>query len=186
MRTYTVRSAIDVDRGTRYHHALLIGEAPPRDDQRPNLILQLARKAFGTAAEAGSLSAWRPPEVDRLLARTRPANLLGRWPGPNPRGTSHGSAFPAHVARKRADEAARLLAAHRVELPYRVILLGGRRVQRAFGCDQTDLLHLTFTQAELRFFCIPHPSGLNKWWNSDENRRQMREFLVKLAAEIGA
>jgi hypothetical protein len=70
----------------------------------------------------------------------------------------------------------------RVELEdtFDSIVLAGRRVPKAFGVSGE------FLTVEGKYALIPHPSGLNHWWNDHVNRERAKEFfgdLVKLYHE---
>lgn len=56
-----------------------------------------------------------------------------------------------------------------------IAILLGRQVAEAFGLDYVPLkaTWLGF----LRVLIIPHPSGLNRWWNDQGNARRARRFL---------
>ena len=51
------------------------------------------------------------------------------------------------------------------------IVLTGRRVPRAFGMTGG------FLTAEGKYAFVPHPSGLNHWWNDHGNRARARDFF---------
>lgn len=49
--------------------------------------------------------------------------------------------------------------------PTDAIILLGRRVQRAFGLEQQEPLTTIVRGSGTTILCLPHPSGLNRWWN---------------------
>jgi hypothetical protein len=101
-------------------------------------------------------------------------NLLGRHPGMQ----GKGSAFPVDKARR----AARRL--ERRAFPGRVVVLLGRRVCSAFGLATLAPLDCEVHQDALVVH-LPHPSGVNHWWNERANRRAARaalQVLLGLAA----
>jgi hypothetical protein len=129
---------------------------------------------------------WR--KLSRLAGRdvswfADAVNLLGFWPG----AASKGSVFP----RSAAVEAARAFPRHRYD---RVVMLGWR-VADAFARVVIGVpswrrvslqwwLHLgSEPSIEPRFAVLPHPSGVNAWWNDPKNRRAASRFLRDLAAE---
>lgn len=99
-------------------------------------------------------------------------NLLAEYPGPARSGK--GDAFP----RSRAAAGARRLAP---SLAGRRAVLLGRAVAGAFRLPG-DVPFLTWVEAEVRgvrisVAVVPHPSGVNTWWNDAGNRRCARRFL---------
>jgi len=96
------------------------------------------------------------------------ANLLKDWPGKQ----GKGDAFFLDAARK---------AAEKIRLEDRTAVLLGRNAARAF-----DLAHLPWmTWAESRggrVAVLPHPSGINLWYNSSKNSRKARKFMSELVA----
>lgn len=160
---------------------LLVGEAPARTGQR-NLHICLVARALDAPPKDGYLDHLRArhAELFDFIVDTRHANLLGRWPGPARRG----SAFPMKEARAAAGAFLEVIDIVRPE----VILLAGRRVAAAFhhnmhheGTDYFEELELAGREARV----VPHPSGVNRWWNDPANRERARKFLEKLACRPG-
>ena len=58
----------------------------------------------------------------------------------------------------------------------RVVLLLGRRVAWAFGAADTyfEIQHLG-THADV--YVLPHPSGINRWFNDRMNKQRIAEFM---------
>jgi hypothetical protein len=91
-------------------------------------------------------------------------NLLGEFPGK----AAKGDLFP--MAEGRA--AARMVEAF---APHdRLVLLGGN-VCRAFGLRLAPL-ERTVRRGRL-WLHVPHPSGVNRWWNDPENERAAEAAL---------
>lgn len=89
-----------------------------------------------------------------------------------------GSAFPMDLARERASVLADAFAGRRV-------LFVGRRVARAFGLRSDYLVWNGNTRFE--WAIIPHPSGINQWWNDPENVERAGRFLRAAAGmDMGA
>lgn len=130
---------------------LVIGEAPgPRGMK--NMIEVLYRK------------------TGVLLRRAEHRNLLHTWPGPD-RDSGKGSAFPLRHAQARAR---RFRVAKNVD----TVLVLGKRVARAFGLE---VGYFEFVERNGRLWAvIPHPSGVNHWWNDVGNRVRAMEFLEEL------
>lgn len=139
---------------------LLVGQAPS------------ARHAPGARAFEGKGSGARLELAAGLRAGTLhesfdAVNLLPEYPGKAGRGK--GDAFDPYEARRRVFNLAPRL------LPSAVVLLCGRAVARAFGVADD---YFVWT----RFGCfvvavIPHPSGVNRWWNCPRNRARAARFL---------
>lgn len=127
---------------------LLIGEAPGRA-----AVLPGGRCGRRLAELAG---------VDDLAAAFRIRNLLDRWPGPD--GTK-GSAFDVGDARRLAAE---------LRSPGPWILLG----LRVAAAMEVRAPYLRWTWARGRRVAIlPHPSGVNRWWNNAANAHAAARFL---------
>ena len=105
---------------------------------------------------------------EQLMAMER-VNVLEWFPG-TAAGT--GDRFPMAEAKIRAGEIAR---AHRGE---RAMLLG-RAVAAAFGV-RADYLQARAHDVFEEVVVVPHPSGLNRWWNDPNNERMARRKLKAL------
>ncbi len=158
----------------RLRRPLLLGEAPSRSTEG-------APPFSGRSGERLRELAG----VDRLDEAFSVANLLDRWPGRD----GKGSAFPLDEARRAAD---------RIEEQFvgRVVVLVGKRVCRAvFGGEhpylepvQAEVLGRGRRGGPFAAYVLPHPSGINRWWNVDTNRARARRILRWLAVvgrEIG-
>lgn len=118
------------------------------------------------------------PEYERklpgLLALRR-VNLLADWPGP----AAHGAQFPL-------DEAKRAAAALWGREPADVeFVLLGTRVASAFHLRRRQYSFLrgnTFYWLGSRRWVtvVPHPSGVNRWWNDPANREAAARFMSGL------
>lgn len=125
-------------------------------------------------ADAAGLPEERLAEVFELW------NLLGAWPG---RAGEKGDRFPLPAARAAAARLLPLLDGHHV------VLLGWN-VERAFGLGiEAPLrwLQHEWAEGEMLVAVLPHPSGVNLWWNRAENVAAARVFmrgLVEHAADL--
>ena len=106
---------------------------------------------------------------EEFLERTERVNLVEH---DVPRGS-----WPTEEARARAKVLVQLF------VPKRIVLLLGRPVAQAFGLGALD--YFSPTRASLLgssspaiVYVVPHPSGLNRWWNDPANVAQARRFLV--------
>lgn len=132
---------------------LLIGEAPGRASRRP----------FEGRCEA-QLAALAGVTVPALRAAVVMRNLLGAWPG----AAAKGALFPLPAARARA-------AVLRLGARDRVVILAGKRVARAFGVQAPYLARVALRGRTA--YVLPHPSGVNRWYNSARNRARASRFL---------
>lgn len=97
-----------------------------------------------------------------------PANLLPSFPGKR----GKGDAFPMGPARE---------AAQREAIGGRVVVLLGRKVAEAFGLKGLPYLQWCRHRGG-RVVVVPHPSGVNRWWNEAANVAAAREVLVTALA----
>lgn len=139
----------------------VIGEAPGPSAGQP---LEGVRRRISTISGL---------PVALLEDRFRWLNLLDEWPGYGPSG---GSRFPADAAEQRADDLMRAVAGG--ELRTRFIYLG-RRVAKAFRFQGAWFV---WTDGQT---VVPHPSGLSRWWNSEENLARAHAFWQETAHASG-
>lgn len=147
----------------RRPRVLLIGEAPSRtsDPLRP-----LSGRCGEALAELAGVS------TSDFRRRFALANVLSRWPGSS---GAKGTAW--RLVRARL-EAARLAGRF---VPGRTVVLLGKRTALAFGVragyfEQTPVGRATAV-------VVPHPSGINRWYNVAENVEKMRAFMRGLEKE---
>ena len=62
-----------------------------------------------------------------------------------------------------------------------ILLLLGVKVCGAFGIEKPRWLEWYRSALGGPFIAVPHPSGLNRWWNSAENTEAARQLLSKVA-----
>lgn len=108
-----------------------------------------------------------------FLRSFRRARLFSKYPGPAPGG--QGDAFPMKEARRRA----RVLQDRLLSEADRVVFVG-RAVSTAFGFSSPYLCWEKWQGR--RAAVIPHPSGVNRWWNDADNTAAARAFLSKIPA----
>lgn len=140
---------------------LLIGEAPGRVAGRP---------LEGRCGERMAALAGVTPEA--FYRATERRNVLDEWPGA---ATDKGARFP----RLRASIAAGRLLAH--FSPDRLVLLLGYRVARAFGVKLRYFEEASILRA--RVYVIPHPSGVNVWYNDPANVRRAERFMREVLTD---
>lgn len=150
------------DAGGQPMRPLLLGEAPARSSAPGDQPFDGRCAAF-----LEQLAGFAMSEAFALQ------NLLEEWPGP----AAKGSAFPEALARDRA----RLLAP---ELDGRAVVLAGQRVAAAFRVRGVALgawVEVEIAGALFEATVLPHPSGVNRWWNEQANRRAGARFLRSFA-----
>lgn len=62
------------------------------------------------------------------------------------------------------------------------MLLAGKRVASAFGLDEeylADPVAFPIGGRPVAVHVVPHPSGVNRWWNEPANRERARAFLAE-------
>lgn len=135
---------------------LLVGEAPSRtsDPDRP----------FSGRSGDRLRDLLGAPLEDVFRVR----NLLDTWPGP---GNGKGSGWDADAARERALE-----VFDEIERGVPTVFVG-RRVARAFGhpYDYLDVVGVAYPMV-----VVPHPSGVNRWWNDAANEARAKALLRSL------
>lgn len=136
---------------------LVVGEAPNRTGMMNRPI---DGRCGSILAALGGVDV---AEFLRLFAR---ANVLDAWPGP---GASKGSQFPMAEARVGAAKLAKKFVGGRL-----VILLG-HRTAAAFGVRDGYLAKRRVDGADV--VVLPHPSGINRWYNDPANVARARRFM---------
>lgn len=140
--------------------ALIVGQAPSEDtDGRPPFT---GRSGARLADLLGIPHAALPRYVDLV-------NLIDRWPGKTKRGK--GDQFPMGEARAAATM---LLSV----TPHDRIVACGVRVADALGLPDIRPLETRTIGARL-FLMLPHPSGVNLWWNDVDHIAAATERLRK-------
>lgn len=141
---------------------LIIGEAPARTgDPRKPLLGRCGNRL-------ARLSGLDLQDYARRFAR---ANVLEQWPGK----LDKGDAFDLPAARARAAILRRRFRGGRL-----VVLLG-HRTALAFGLRSAYLQRHRVSCANV--VVLPHPSGINRWWNEPENVRRASSFLRRAARQ---
>lgn len=72
-------------------------------------------------------------------------------------------------------EAARVVAAGMVFVRGQRVVLLGRRVARAFAL--TEVYYFPQRLGEADAYVVPHPSGVNRYFNDPANVKRMEEFM---------
>ena len=143
---------------------LIIGQAPAQKDDRTSPLSGRTGRRLATLMNM---------DMEEFRTTFDRANLLNRFPGHR---VGAGDAFPIQQATINAHK----LMQNNPPDNYRAVILLGKNVARAFNLQnpeffQWDRTHRPFTVV------IPHPSGLNRWWNEKSNQRVARKFLNEMA-----
>lgn len=143
---------------------VLVGQAPSRDTEGA------APFSGRSGRTLERLAGLEPGELPQRFAL---ANVLQRWPGS---AGAKGDKFPPAEARKAA---ASLLEA----LSGRQVLAVGRATATVLGLPSCRPPMLWFDHEPLAgLSMLPHPSGVNLWWNERRNRENAQTFLRALCA----
>jgi hypothetical protein len=105
-------------------------------------------------------------------------NLLKRYPGRQGKGDKFNLKYASRVAKE-------MMYSNR--LADRQVILLGKNLAKAFGL-QADYLEWNYfgwcdrdgkTQ-NMHVVIVPHPSGINRWWNDPKNAAKVATFLKTL------
>jgi uracil-DNA glycosylase len=140
---------------------LLIGQGPSR--RRP----RGARAFDGPGAGAHLAKLAGVPQAE-LLRRVRAVNLLKTWRGK----AGKGDRFPMAAARRAAAKLYSSKLYHEAD----VVVFVGDAVARAFGVGRLKPCGIYWGWAAK----LPHPSGVNRWYNEQANRDLASRFLRDL------
>lgn len=147
---------------TMTQRPLLIGQAPGPTGQPGERAL--SGRGGARLASIAEIS------LDEFLARVDTRNLLEEFPGR----ATRGDLFPLTVARERAE----IVKAQEAERE--VLIFVGMGVADAFDFDEPPCTWRRIAFPRRRLGMIPHPSGLNLWYNDETNVRQARIFLREI------
>lgn len=141
---------------------LLIGQAPSRFTQNRNGGIPFSGHSGQRLATLARMS------LDQFLASVEAVNLLDNYPGREGGDETKGDAFDSAQART----AAAILVK---KFHSRTVLLAGRRVAAAFGIELAPLAHVALHGGTV--YLLPHPSGVNTWYNNLANVRAASTLL---------
>ena len=85
------------------------------------------------------------------------------------------------------DEQAAALEAEKFRATFtseRIIILLGQRVAKAFGITPTDCYFVQHSIGAADVRVLPHPSGINRWWNSKENLDHATLFMQNIVRRV--
>ena len=139
---------------------LLVGQAPGRNGDPATPLLY-----GGTGSK---LTALFGMSERQYLERFDRINVLDFWPGKSGKGDK----FPTR-------EATRSAAIKSKQIIGRRVLFVGISPAAAFGFKPQPLRWRKFNGGIAAI--LPHPSGVNKWWNDPANRKTARRFMSSVA-----
>ena len=144
---------------------LVVGEAP---GARGNVVA-FATGGRGSGDRLRAHAGWSDEFWSTCVDAV---NLLTIYPGRDGNGA-------------RFDLAAAWRAARRVSVErYPVVLLCGRRVGAAFGVQGGAYFDAHVLATGGLAWLVPHPSGVNRWWNDERHRAIARAFFASLELEV--
>lgn len=114
------------------------------------------------------------------LARTQRFNVIPEWPGRD--AGRKGDRFPVLIAKENARRMSYSFGSC-------TILFLGVQVGWAFGMDGEPVTWNALKSPQgqpYRAAVLPHPSGINRWWNNDANKADAARFMRKLGKELEA
>lgn len=114
---------------------------------------------------------------DEYMAKTQRFNILPEWPG---RKGKKGDKFPKAVARMNAQ---------RMEYSFAgcTVLFLGIAVGQMFRFPGGPLKWQRIARPAWSAYhaaVLPHPSGINRWWNDPENKSSAANFMKKTGAML--
>jgi uracil-DNA glycosylase len=141
--------------------ATILGQAPAKNMK--------SRRAFDGAA-GERLASIAGMTLEELRQRFWLRNVLDEYPGESWATRGKGDAFPMALARERA-------ARMRFLTP--IVVFCGTDTAGAFGCRAPFLEWFIFRRTR-QGVVIPHPSGINRYYNRSENKQKVRDILASI------
>jgi uracil-DNA glycosylase family 4 len=167
--------SLPVVHGTGGRRAYLYGQAPG--------IVEGAEGAPWRGRAGKTLRRWLELDEDAFYAAFYCASVTRCYPGRSPSGS--GDRVPAPREQELCsfwlDWELRLL---RPELVVTVGGLATRRLVPARGLG--ECIGRTFEHAGATVIPLPHPSGVSRWLNTPENRRQLDRALALIRTQLDA
>jgi len=100
-------------------------------------------------------------------------NLIDEYMGKS----GKGDYFPLKLAKEKASQIWPDL-----DSKYDIVILAGKSVANAFGIKAEYFQWIKIN--DINLVVIPHPSGVNRWWNDDSNKEKAKQFMRNLIKEI--
>ena len=145
---------------------LIIGQAPALKDDRTSPLSGRTGHRLATLMDM---------DMEEFLTTFDRANLFNKFPGKAESGG--GDAFPLRQATTNAFK----LMQDNPPDNYRAVILLGKNVAKAFNIQKPEFFEWGGSTHRPPTVVIPHPSGLNRWWNELSNEKIAREFLNEMA-----
>ena len=147
---------------------IFVGQSPSFSSQG---LAPMAGKSGRYLAELMGLT------QETMLVNHDFVNVLDKFPGKNSCGMDN---FPLQEARNKAE---------RVILPMmknRVVILLGKNVGKAFNMPKNVqyFCRLSVVGITDHVWIIPHPSGLNRFWNHEVNVLNARKFFTEILSDV--
>src|SRR5258708_4171208 len=161
-----LESLIQLDRKRGSMKPLIVGEAPGKGGDASKPVE--GRVGARLAACAGLT-------FEEFLTTFDRVNLLQEQPQDNGNGTD----FNIKAAGRRARE----LELSLEQLP--LVMLLGKRVAAAFRMTRVEYFQAAFI-GTVPTFVVPHPSGINRWYNDLDNELQMIRFMRGIVMRLQA
>ncbi len=146
----------------RENRILLVGQAPSASMKRGDRPLIGGKSGFFLQQLCGMT-------LRQYVKTFETLNLLSEYPGKD----GKGDRFPMKEARISA-------ALYATGWSGRRVIFMGKNVARAFGKDKMPPMEWVSDERGFRYAIMPHPSGVNRWWNSKANMATAKAFLEKL------
>lgn len=146
------------------NRVILVGEAPSKNEVTETPI---AGRIGRRLAACAGLS------FDEYMARFERVNLLHVRQDTKAKGFE----FNAAAAEREALRLRTTWGSFRIAYNPRVVILLGKRVARAFGVPQD---YFTLHRLDHEFYVLPHPSGINRWFNEPANTEKFSAFLKEI------
>lgn len=150
---------------------LIIGEAPSKNEHPPSPIAGRIGKRLARCADM---------PFERFLEEFDRVNLLTVRQDAAEKGFTFDLGAARLVAREMRWTVPQFSPSWTED---RFVLLLGQRVASAFDVRMPYLEEFKLHGA--RTFILPHPSGVNRWWNDPLNERRMHDFMGWLKTEAG-
>lgn len=146
------------------HERVVVGQGPSQTTQNDPPF---------TGPSAKRLASLMGATLDEFLGVFYPVNVCDSWQGKADNGKGDAFKVKAGSALDKMLEASK---------PGGLVLVCGLATARAIGMKKPQLFRVTDWE-DRRVAVIPHPSGVNRFWNDDENVAQARAFLSGLWKE---
>lgn len=151
---------------------LFVGQAPGPKAKR-------GARAFEGAGAGSRLANYAGLLPGQFLEKFSTVNVLKTWPG---RGAGKGDRFPMAYAQRAARK---MWSDSCAFCGHDKVVFVGQATVKAFGFVKLLRLQPCEWSGHDKWVAyLPHPSGVNHWYNSHENRQRAERFLRELVKEV--